>query len=104
MGRNKIVYALSDVAVVVSSASGSGGTWAGAIEAIKGGWVPVFVRDGEGVPVGNLDLIANGGIAFPAGAIPDDIISVEALLAVTPPRPRAVAEAPAAYQQGLFDD
>ncbi|MEJ7695548.1 MAG: DNA-processing protein DprA [Candidatus Limnocylindrales bacterium] len=46
MGRNKLIYALSDVAVVVSSAEGSGGTWTGALEALKGGWVPVFVREG----------------------------------------------------------
>ena len=43
MGRNKLVYALSDVAVVVSSGQASGGTWTGASEALKAGWVPVLV-------------------------------------------------------------
>ncbi len=105
MGRNKIIYALSDVAVVVSSASGSGGTWTGAIEAIAGDWVPVLVRDGAGVPDGNLDLIAKGGIPFPTDAISGDRTSAAVLLARIPARGEAVAEAPAPYQQrGLFDD
>ena len=42
MARNKLIYALADVAVVVSSAVGEGGTWSGADEALKGGWVPVL--------------------------------------------------------------
>ena len=105
MGRNKIIYALADVAVVVSSASGSGGTWAGAIEAIKGGWVPVLVRDGDGVPVGNLDLIAKGALPFPADAVSDGSTSAEVLMARIPSAGGAVAEVPAPYQQrGLFDD
>lgn len=35
MGRNKIVCGLSRVTLVVASASGEGGTWAGASEALK---------------------------------------------------------------------
>jgi hypothetical protein len=46
MGRNKIIYGLADFAVVVSSDFQTGGTWAGAVEALKGGWCPVFVREG----------------------------------------------------------
>jgi predicted Rossmann fold nucleotide-binding protein DprA/Smf involved in DNA uptake len=60
MGRNKLIYALSDVAVVVSSADGSGGTWTGAVEALDGGWVPVLVRDEAGVPAGNQALMRRG--------------------------------------------
>jgi predicted Rossmann fold nucleotide-binding protein DprA/Smf involved in DNA uptake len=105
MGRNKIVYALSDVAVVVSSASGSGGTWAGAVEAIKADWVPVLIRDTPDAPTGNRALLDLGGVSFPAAALTDDALSAAELLALLPARKRSVADAPAPYkQQGLFED
>jgi DNA processing protein len=105
MGRNKIIYGLSGVAVVVSSAASSGGTWTGAIEAIEGGWVPVLVRDGPGVPDGNRALVAKGGISFPVEALADDAVAVADLLALVPARKRSVAEASAPYQQqALFDE
>jgi predicted Rossmann fold nucleotide-binding protein DprA/Smf involved in DNA uptake len=65
MGRNKLIYALADLAVVVSTTAGQGGTWAGAIEALQAGWVPVYVRVGDGVPAGNAALISRGAIALP---------------------------------------
>jgi predicted Rossmann fold nucleotide-binding protein DprA/Smf involved in DNA uptake len=64
MGRNKYLYALSDVAVVVCSAAESGGTWAGAIENLKHKWVPLFVRAGDEVPDGNRRLLEKGALAF----------------------------------------
>jgi DNA processing protein len=64
MGRNKLIYALSSAAVVVSSAVDTGGTWAGAIENLRAGWVPLFVRDGQDVPDGNRELIKRGGRAI----------------------------------------
>jgi predicted Rossmann fold nucleotide-binding protein DprA/Smf involved in DNA uptake len=104
MGRNKLIYALADVAVVVSSAAGTGGTWTGALEAINGGWVPVLVRDGEGVPEGNRALIAKGGSPLPAEALVADTVSVADLLAHVSVRQRSVADAPAPYQAALFED
>jgi predicted Rossmann fold nucleotide-binding protein DprA/Smf involved in DNA uptake len=66
MGRNKYIYALADYALVVSSALGSGGTWAGAIEALqKIQTVPLFVRIQENVPEGNHELLKKGAIPFP---------------------------------------
>jgi DNA processing protein len=64
MGRNKVIYALSSAAVVVSAAFETGGTWAGAIENLRAGWVPLFVRDGQDVPDGNRELITRGGRAI----------------------------------------
>ncbi len=64
MGRNKVIYGLSSHAVVVSSDLDKGGTWAGATEALKGGWCPVFVRAGANVPEGNTALIKKGGLAL----------------------------------------
>ena len=65
MGRNKVIYGLADFAVVVSSDFQTGGTWAGAVEALKGGWCPVFVRDGANAPKGNQELIKQGAAALP---------------------------------------
>src|SRR5690349_1830528 len=84
MGRNKLIYAFSDVVVVVSSAEGAGGTWTGAIEALKGGWVPVVVRSGPGVPPGNAALLARGAAALADDAIPSELTSRDLLDIATP--------------------
>ena len=94
MGRNKIIYALSDMAVVVSTASGSGGTWAGAIEAIEGGWVPVLVRDDPTRRRATADLIAKGGVPLSADALEVDTVTVDSLLSLVPVGPRQVPEDP----------
>jgi DNA processing protein len=65
MGRNKLIYALADYALVVASDAESGGTWAGAIEALKAKWIPVYVCDGPGFPPGNSLLLRRGGVPFP---------------------------------------
>ena len=50
MGRNKLIYALSALTLVVATAEGSGGTWAGATEALRAhnGIVAVWRTAGEG--------------------------------------------------------
>jgi predicted Rossmann fold nucleotide-binding protein DprA/Smf involved in DNA uptake len=75
MGRNKVIYGLSEYAVVVSSEHQTGGTWAGAVEALKGRWCPVFVRNGDAVPKGNLELIKLAGVPLP----PSDLAETEDL-------------------------
>jgi predicted Rossmann fold nucleotide-binding protein DprA/Smf involved in DNA uptake len=62
MARNKLIYALSDFALVIASEAERGGTWAGAEEALASGWVPVFVIDGPNVPEGNRLLLKRGAI------------------------------------------
>lgn len=64
MDRNKYIYGLSDLAVVISSDEGRGGTWTGAVEALKNGWVPVFVREDQDMPAGNKRLLAMGAKAI----------------------------------------
>lgn len=104
MGRNKLIYALSDVAVVVSSADGSGGTWTGAVEALKGGWVPVLVRDDPGVPPGNRSLVGLGAVPFSLVSIGATVSPAE-LVEVGARSGRKVAEPAAPYlQPTLFDD
>jgi predicted Rossmann fold nucleotide-binding protein DprA/Smf involved in DNA uptake len=60
MGRNKIIYALSQVTFVVSSDVGSGGTWAGAKEALERRFARVAVWSGDGSKEGNHALVARG--------------------------------------------
>src|SRR5262249_35235530 len=65
MARNRLIYALANYALVIASDVEKGGTWAGAEEALKAGWVPVFVAEGQNVPEGNKLLIERGAIPFP---------------------------------------
>jgi predicted Rossmann fold nucleotide-binding protein DprA/Smf involved in DNA uptake len=65
MGRNKLIYALADYAVVAASDVEKGGTWAGATEALRAEWVPVFILDYPDMPDGNRALLKKGGIALP---------------------------------------
>ncbi len=104
MGRNKLIYALSDVAVVVSSADGSGGTWTGAVEALKGGWVPVFVRDEPAAPAGNRSLVGLGAAPLSSDWIGPALKPAD-LIGLASRSGRKVAEAAAPYEQPtLFED
>ena len=53
MGRNKLIYALSQITLVVASEIEKGGTWSGATEALKGGFGRVAVWRGPGEGPGN---------------------------------------------------
>ncbi|MDY0132252.1 MAG: DNA-processing protein DprA [Desulforegulaceae bacterium] len=66
MGRNKLIYAMADYGLVVSSDYKKGGTWAGATEELKiENHKPVFVRIGQNVPQGNLKLLETGAVKWP---------------------------------------
>ncbi len=65
MGRNKLIYTLADYALVISSDFNKGGTWAGATENLKNGWVPLFVMDSIQMPEGNKMLLEKGAISMP---------------------------------------
>nr|WP_236692807.1 hypothetical protein [Pseudomonas sp. 10-1B] len=61
MQRNKLIYALADASLVVSSDLNKGGTWAGAIEQLdKLKFVPVFVRS-TGESSAGLDALRKKG-------------------------------------------
>lgn len=87
MQRNKLIYALADASLVVSSDLNKGGTWAGAIEQLdKLKFVPVYVRStGESFP-GLEALRSKGAIPWP---IPQDADALEGLLAVASAAPVA---------------
>ena len=59
MQRNKYIYCLSDVAVVVHSGT-KGGTWTGAHENIKRGWAPLWVKRTDDPEAGNRLLVQEG--------------------------------------------
>ena len=62
MGRNKLIYALSDMTVAVASDKGSGGTWSGATEAMKQRYCRVAVWRDAGEGTGNEALDDMGAI------------------------------------------
>lgn len=67
MRRNRYIYDLADYGLVASATTGSGGTWQGAVEALKDK-KPVFVwGGGQDVPAGNQELIRRGAMPFPEG-------------------------------------
>ncbi len=62
MGRNKLIYALSEITVAVASEPGKGGTWSGATEALNGGFGRVAVWRGLGEGPGNEGLEKRGAV------------------------------------------
>jgi DNA processing protein len=92
MQRNKLIYALADVSLVVSSDLNKGGTWAGATEQLdKLHFIPLYVRS-TGEPSPGLDALGKKG-AHP-WPNPQDVDSLEAVfdefrvdLAVSEPPP-----------------
>ena len=109
MGRNQLIYALADAALVVSSARGEGGTWAGATEQLQTlHFCPVHVlgdpRGGPGLaalaelgarpwpeqesPEALQALLATG-IHSPTTAAPSTQVEQHLLLQQAPPSPAA---------------
>ena len=62
MGRNKLIYALSKATLVVAAGAETGGSWSGAVEAIRQATAPVLVWTGPGAGPGNPLLCQRGGI------------------------------------------
>lgn len=77
MQRNKLIYALADNGLVVSSDVGKGGTWAGAIEQLdRFRFTPVYVRT-EGDPSDGLDaLLRRGAISWPEPKDPEAFTAI----------------------------
>lgn len=80
MQRNKLIYALADASMVVSSDFNKGGTWAGAVEQLdKLKFVPVYVRS-TGEPSAGLEALRKkGAMPWPN---PHDVDSFEAVFDV----------------------
>jgi predicted Rossmann fold nucleotide-binding protein DprA/Smf involved in DNA uptake len=66
MQRNKLIYALSDAALVVNATAGKGGTWAGAVEQLdRRRFVAVYVRSDGGSNDGLRGLLRKGAREWP---------------------------------------
>ncbi len=74
MQRNKLIYALTDAALVVNSDYRKGGTWAGAVEQLdKHRFVRVYVRS-HGKPEKGLDALRErGAIPWPNPKTPETL-------------------------------
>lgn len=93
MGRNKVIYGLAELALVVGSEHEKGGTWAGAVEALKAAWCPVLVRATDDAPKGNRELLKKGALPLGEPRVP----TADELAAA---RQAAVPSAP--VEQDLF--
>jgi DNA processing protein len=60
MARNKLIYALAQVTLVVAAELGAGGSWSGAREAIEQRYGAVAVWVGSGSGPGNAGLVRHG--------------------------------------------
>ena len=83
MQRNKLIYALADASLVVSSDLNKGGTWAGAVEQLdKLKFAPVYVRSTGEHSTGLDALRKKGALPWPS---PQDVDSFDAVFGVTAP-------------------
>lgn len=99
MGRNKLIYALSDYALVISADYRKGGTWAGAEEELKReNPLNVFVRMTGDIPEGNRRLLSLGAMPWPNAGSED---ALRDLLAKAP----ALARSASMYEtRSLFEE
>jgi predicted Rossmann fold nucleotide-binding protein DprA/Smf involved in DNA uptake len=67
MARNRVIYCLADAAVVIASSRDKGGTWHGAVETLRHGWVPVWIKPSPDEGSGNTELVRRGGRWLPPG-------------------------------------
>ena len=94
MGRNKIIYGLARCTVVVASDHEAGGTWAGAVEALKNSYGRVASWTGPGGGVGNSALVEQGAVEL------RDAVSLSDLLR-EPAVPAAAKDEPSENQLTL---
>lgn len=112
MQRNKVIYALSDAALAVSSDYQKGGTWTGATEQLeKLGLVPVYVRASGDTGPGLDGLRQRGAIPWPepanAEALAELLDERSAKAPGEPPQgrlPLAVRDAAAAEKRDTCDE
>jgi len=89
MQRNKVIYALADASLVVSSDVNKGGTWAGATEQLdKLRLVPVYVRSTGEASAGLEALCRKGALPWPN---PKDTEALTAVFDVSPPRSKELS-------------
>lgn len=96
MGRNKVIYALSRCVVVVRSEEGTGGTWAGATEALRRKFTTVVSWTGIGSAAGNVALLTQGAVEL------GDMAELAQIIAADPTPPSKASRRPSGDQMSLF--
>lgn len=96
MQRNKLIYALADAALVVSSDFKKGGTWTGAVEQLqKHRTIPVYVRPTAESDRGLDGLRELGACSWPELKEPEDLAALLDTRGEPTPQPKtAPAEVP----------
>lgn len=61
MMRNRFIYAQAEGTVIVKADLQKGGSWTGAAEALRNGWLPLYCWNNPDFP-GNMELIRRGAI------------------------------------------
>jgi predicted Rossmann fold nucleotide-binding protein DprA/Smf involved in DNA uptake len=100
MGRNKLIYCLSTAVVVVAATKGSGGTWAGAEEALRAHWVPVVFRVSDHPSPADQALSAMGAHAISDADLSERLAAdfvTRLVIADNTSRPLVIAEEPMQY-------
>ncbi len=87
MGRNKYLYILADVAVVVHTGP-KGGTWEGAHENLKRNWAPLLVYASDDPNAANQELLRTGGHPIPHSCLTLDASIFEILKLRLPEDPQ----------------
>ena len=95
MGRNKVIYALSRATLVVAADEGTGGTWAGAEEALRRAIAPVLVWTGDGAAPGAAALVERGAVPV------TDVERILELATAAPAAPRRDAGGPEQLHLGV---
>ena len=77
MQRNKFIYALADLALVVNSDFEKGGTWAGALEQLdKYHFAPIYIRSTGELGKGLEELMKRGALPWPNPTTPQQFENV----------------------------
>lgn len=77
MGRNKLMYALADAALVVESEYNSGGTWNGAIEQLdRMRLTSIYTRDDSSIGEGLMALQRKGAMKWPNPQTTEDLAMI----------------------------
>lgn len=94
MGRNKVIYGMSHLTVVVATDEDTGGTWNGATESLRNGFGRVAVWRGKGEGLGNSALERKGG---------ERLESLEAIEKLLNEPDEIVIPPPDSLQEKLFE-
>lgn len=98
MQRNKLVYALADAALVVSSDHNKGGTWTGAVEQLERlHYVCVYVRSSGNTTEGIRALVRKGAVPWPE---PRDAQALRTALQVQPSSRRVPPQSGLPFVEG----